>query len=143
MDFTTDAHEQAYEQVREWVTQMFGESAYVNDEQPSFSLPLSRTVGVGVQSFGDDGACIDFFTWPLRETHLPEDAYEHALRTNAQYRFGQLNIQADGALLLEYVVNFNGLTKAAFSELASMISSAADEIAVDLGTRFFGGNLVE
>ena len=144
IEFETGGQEQAYQVVSSWVTQLYGESAWVNEEAPTFSLPTGqRWISVGVQVYGDDGACIDFYAFPLQDTPLPEDAYEWALATNAHYRFGALNIQPNGNLLVEYVALFEGMTKSTFAELAHMLVSTTDEIALELGSRFFGENLVE
>jgi hypothetical protein len=144
MEFDTAGLEQAYNEVLLWVTQLFGESAWVNDERPQFSLPVGQNgICIGLQSYGDDGACVDFFAWPVRDTPLPDDAYDWALRTNAQYRFGALNIQPNGELLVEHVALFEGMTKSTFSELTQMLASTCDEISLEFGSRFLGGNLVE
>ena len=72
IEFTTAAHEQAYLQVKAWVSQLFGESAWASEDSPAFTMPIGLTrVRVGIQSYGDHGACLDFFTWPLAETRLP------------------------------------------------------------------------
>jgi len=144
IEFKTDAHEKAYHEVLLWVTQLFGESAWVNDERPTFRLPIGQAgLSVTVETFGDDAACVDFYAWLLEDTVFPTDAHEWALRVNSQYRFGALNIQPDGLALVEHVALFHGMTKTTFSELAHMIAGTTDEVLLEFGSRFMGGNLVE
>ena len=78
--------------------------------------------------------------WPRDPRYAGQQCRQASLRDE---RLGALNIQPHGGLLVEYVCLFEGMTKSTLSELAHMLASTSDEISLELGSRFFGGNLVE
>jgi hypothetical protein len=139
LEFNTDAQRAAYERLKGWVSQMFGESAWTDDQGPSFGCPVGAyNVVVGVEPLGDDRAVLDLWTWPVPEgevKRIPEDAIRSMLEMNAKYRFGALNIQANGVIVLEYVVAADGLTKDLFEHLLWMVSGSASEIREELAPK--------
>jgi hypothetical protein len=137
VEFNTDAQREFYEKVKGWVTQMFGESAWTNDEGPSFGCPVGAfNVIVSIESMGDDRACADIYTWPLEaEKQVTEDALRPMLELNAKYRFGALNLQPNGVAVLEYVIPGDGLTKEHFEGLLWAISGSASEIREQLAPK--------
>jgi hypothetical protein len=137
MEFQTEAQRAFYDTMKGWVSQMFGESAWVDDEMPRFGCPVGGfNVIVGIQSVGDLDACADIWTWPVPDVqHPPDDALRFMLETNAQYRFGDLNLQADGSIVFEYFVQAGGLTKERFESLLYAVAGSASEIQAELATR--------
>jgi hypothetical protein len=133
MEFQTDAQGASYENVREWVKQLYGESAWFDPEMPRMSCPVGGfTIVVVIEGMGDDGACADIWTWPFDEDKPPDGVLRSMLEVNGRFRFGALNIQKDGTVVFEYVVQLDGLNKERFEALMYMVAGSASEIKAEL-----------
>jgi hypothetical protein len=136
MEFQTDAQRASYENVREWVKQLYGESAWIDPEVPRMSCPVGGfTIAVLIESMGDDGACADIWTWPFDEDKPPDGALRPMLEANGRYRFGALNIQQNGTVVFEYVVQLSGLDKERFEALMYMVAGSAAQIKEELTSK--------
>jgi len=135
MEFEHATHEAAYEQVAEWLRQLYGESATPWDDSPAFSLPTG--VAVAVQAMGDDGVCIDIFAFPLADrTDLPDAIFPRMLALNAEYRFGDFNVQPSGTVLFEHYLDFEGLDKEQLALMQSLVAGGSEEAAETLRKEF-------
>jgi hypothetical protein len=138
MEFDNAAQEGAYVEVRTWLGELYGESLEIMDDVPTFKTPMNR-VCVGVQSYGDDEACIDLWVYPLFDrTSFPDEAYFEMLKINGRTRIGQLNLQYDDTVLLEYVALFQGMTKAQLGDLIGILAYSGSQIGLEL-TALYGG----
>jgi hypothetical protein len=133
VEFDTETQRDFYETVKGWVQEIFGESATLVDDRPSFLLPIGNAgIVVLIQSVGETDACADFYSWPMDEVQVDGEMAHEMLRLNGMYRFGNLNLQSDGTVLVEYIALKGALDKATFKSLAYMVAAGSDEIGSEL-----------
>lgn len=132
--FANDTHRLAYEQISQWIRELFGESASVSAEHPMFEVPLpDANVGVGVQPSGGDNACVDVWTRPFGDKQVSgEGPLRALLEANVMYLFGDLSLQSDGTVLFERYEPMRTLTKDWLSALLSLMASGSAEISRNL-----------
>jgi hypothetical protein len=139
MEFINDAHRACYTAVRSWVSALYGESAWIDEELPRFSVPVPATdiiVGLGVRSIGEREAGVNLWTFPLDEgpQELTERALRFMLEANSRFAFGHFSLQpeTDDVVVFEYDVEWEGLTKDRLRSLVVTIAMATRDLRVDL-----------
>jgi Putative bacterial sensory transduction regulator len=135
MEFFNDAQRECYTAVRNWVSALYGESAWIDEEMPRFSVPVvDIIVGIGVRPVGEQEAGVNIWTFPLDEgeQELTEGALRFMLEANSRSFFGNFSIAPDSSVVFEYTVEWEGLTKERLRSLVVTIALASRDLRIDL-----------
>lgn len=143
MEFVNDAQRECYTAVRNWVAALYGESAWIDEEMPRFSVPvMDIIVGIGVRPIGEQEAAVNIWTFPLDEgaQELTEAALRFMLEANSKFAFGGFSLQpgSDGVVVFEYDVEWEGLTKDRLRSLVVSIALATRDLRIDLARELTG-----
>ncbi len=137
MEFVNEAQREVYTPVRNWVAALYGESAWIDEEMPRFSAPISDIlVGIAILPVGETEAAVNIWTFPLDEgpQELTESALRFMLEANVYHPFGGFGVQKDpdGRVVFEYTVEWEGLTKDRLRSLVVTVALSTRDLRVDL-----------
>src|SRR5690606_21426386 len=97
MHFETQAQEQCYGKVSEWMREMFGEQTMVNDQIPQFALFIGTAlVTVTVFPWTDNEASIAAHSWVVTGAETSPDLLRYLLEKNTEMRFGAFGMDKEG-----------------------------------------------
>ena len=134
MEFINDAQRECYTAVRNWVSALYGESAWIDEEMPRFSVPvMDIVVGIGVRPVGEQEAGVNIWTFPLDEgeQELTEGALQFMLEANSRSPFGAFSVN-EGVVVFEYTVEWEGLTKDRLRSLVVTVALGTRDLRIDL-----------
>lgn len=134
----TQHEERCFALVSTYLKQSFGELAEPLDERPGFVVHLGR-LGLYIQAVprGDDAASVAVYTWVGQGISVETPGVAvRLLEFNAQFAYGGLSVDEDGAIAYDYYFPAEGLTKDSLRFLVQAISSTCEEIDDELRMRF-------
>jgi hypothetical protein len=144
MEFQHDVHAQAYERVKQLMTELYGELYSAAADFPGFVLDAGSTkVHVAVLPWGDSDACVKVFAWVIVGAELTQDLMKYLLQKNDEIVFGGFGIDSDGDIFFKYAILATDLGK---SELRAAIAAArfsADEYDDAIQQRWGGQRLAD
>ena len=104
MEFKHEAHREAYEKTRQYLTDAFGPIVHVFEEVPGFAIPYGSAVAfVRVLPWRDEAVVCTRAYVVTDIEHSPE-LYQFLLRSNADFVFGAFGIDEDGDITFEHTI---------------------------------------
>lgn len=138
MDFQNDAQEACYTRVREHMTQLFGEDAWVDGNAPNFVLRRgSADVHVSVAMLGDQ-AVVAVFSLVATGVTLSEELFRYLLTENANLLFGGFGLNPDNTVIYQHTVIGDTVDKQQLQASVRAVAGVADDHDDTIATRFGG-----
>lgn len=139
MEFKNDQQKQTYENVKIWMTELFGEQASVKTDSPTFSIWMgSALVYVNVYSWGDDKATIQCFSWVVTGAELTPDLMQFLLLENNTMRFGAFGIDDENDIFFKHSIAGLTADKSELRAAIMAVANTADEYDDKITSRWGG-----
>lgn len=127
MEFQSKAHEQCYEKVKKYATEIFGEQYVTSDDAPVFLLPHgSAMVHIIVSPWGDDDATIVVRSFVVRGPRVDSELMSYLLHKNDSMRFGAFGLDSDDDIFFEHSFVGSTCDKEEFKASALAVATTAD-----------------
>lgn len=137
--FETDAQRAAYERAADLMTQMFGEMAWQDAEDPSFGMAVgSAVVTLKVLPLGDDDAYVNSFSWVVTGAEKSEELYRYLLRENVDLRFGAFGVDDEGDIIFRYGIVASSLDKEELRAAVLAVAQTADKYDNEIVAKYGG-----
>jgi hypothetical protein len=140
MEFANDVHKATYEQVRGWVGELYGAMAEpLDNDKPGFRVRSgSALVCCVVEPWGDDDACVTFFSWVITKVEQSAALHEYLLRENMRNRYGAFAIDEVGDIIFRWTTPRTSLSKEEIRTGLAAVADSADGYDDDIKKRFGG-----
>jgi len=143
MEFADDAHRAAYERVKDYMVQLYGEESRALADSPDFVLSRgSAEVNVNVSSM-PEGLVIAIYSWVVTGVEPSIDLYRHLLEENVSSLFGAYGVGDDNRVLFRHVVSGESVDKDGLRAAVKAVSDVADGADEQLVSRFSGKRAVD
>jgi hypothetical protein len=139
VEFKNDAQKQTYEQVKVWMTELYGEQAKIYTDTATFSVWVgSALTYVNVYEWGDDKSSIQCFSWVITGAECTADLTQYLLQQNNTMRFGAFGMDDENDIFFKY--SFAGLTadKGQLRAAINAVSNTADDYDDKITSRWGG-----
>ncbi len=138
MEFVHEAHEQAYENAKQYLKEAFGEAVHEFEEFPGFAIPYGSAVAfIRVLPWQDEAVVCTRSYVVSGVQHTPE-LMEFLLRANADFVFGAFGFDEDGDVTFEHTILATEMTPAALRDSVLAVLITADEYDDIIAERFGG-----
>lgn len=139
MKFQHEAHEAAYEKVRDYLTQLFGESYATHRESPMFQIEHGSTkANILVMPFGDGRAVVDVRAYVVMGAELTQDLLKYLLRENDAFVLGAFGIDDDDDVFFSHSMVADDLDKAELRASVYAVAATADRYDDEIKRRWGG-----
>jgi hypothetical protein len=127
MEFKTEAQEQVYRKVDEYLRQLFGEMVRPLSHAPLFIVPAGTTLThIVVTPWGSDDATITVRAYVVYGADLVPDLLHFLLRENDTKRFGAFGLDRDGDIFFEHSIVGSTCDKEELKASTLAVSHTAD-----------------
>jgi hypothetical protein len=139
MEFANDIQKETYEKVKGWMTELYGESAKVYPDTPSFGVGVgSAWTYVNVYAWGDDRATIQCFAWVVTGAEMDEALMQFLLRENYDMRFGMFGIDDEKDIFFKHSIMGVTADKGELKAAIAAVAYTADEYDDKIRSRWGG-----
>lgn len=137
--FKSAKHEEIYNNVKGWMVQMFGETASMREDAPTFGVRTgSAWVAVNVYAWGDDDAVISVRSWVVTGPEIKEDLLRYLLQENMDMRFGAFGVDKEGDIAFEHAIRGQTASKEELRSSIRAVSYVADKYDDEIVGRWGG-----
>jgi hypothetical protein len=138
MNFENDAHKSCYEKVNDYMTQLYGESAGADSEDPVFYLSSgSATVQVRVQPWYEH-TVVAVLSWVVTEVEASKELLKYLLNENFQLLFGAFAVDDQNDILFNQILLGDTIDKEELRTTISAVAETADRYDDEIVKRFGG-----
>jgi len=128
MEFKTQAHEDAYKRVEQFVDQVFGEMIRKLPDRPVFLLQMGTTLThIAIVPWASDDAVVVVRSYVNYGADLTPDLLKFLLTENAGMRFGAFGLDKDGDIFFEHTIVGSTCDKEEIKASVLAVSSTADQ----------------
>jgi len=139
MEFATPAHEACYKKVRQYVTEIFGEQCFAQEDKPGFFITHgSAAINLMVFPWSNDDAVVACRSYVVFGAELKPDLLHFLLKENADFRFGAFGVDDDGDILFEYSIVGSTADKIEVKAAMLAVMSVADSFDDKIVARWGG-----
>lgn len=139
MDFNNDLHREAYEHVKELLTELYGEMYVVADEWPRFMVRQgSAEANILVMPWGDQKAVVEVRAYVVFGPELTPELMKYLLQQNNETVLGGFGIDGDEDVFFTHTLLANDLDKSELRAAISAVLSIADEYDDEIQKRWGG-----
>jgi Putative bacterial sensory transduction regulator len=139
MNFTTDAQRACYEKVSDYMTQLFGESAWASPDEPLFRVfQGSAFANLVVAPWSEDSAVIQAYSWVVTDVAPSAELSEYLLKENSTLLFGAFGMDDQNDIVFQYSLPGDTIDKGELRTLATIVADMADEYDDEIVGRFGG-----
>ena len=104
MNFVNDAHRVCYEKTSDYMTQLFGESAWSDPDNPRFVLTFgSAETHVNVAALNETPA-VAVYSWVVTGVEPSLELFKYLLNANCNFFFGAFGVDEHNDVLFQYVL---------------------------------------
>jgi hypothetical protein len=139
MEFKNEAQEVCYQQVNQWMHEIFGEQMMTSDKQPMFAIVRgSALVQVGVHPWQDANAIVSVFSYVVVGAQQTPQLLQFLLTENNKMLFGAFSLDQDGDIAFEHTIVGSTIQKEELRASVFAVSYIADEYDDIIVSRFGG-----
>ena len=143
MVFVNEAQRACYEQVAEYMRQLYGEQAVGDPERPAFYLRSgSALVSTIVAPLGEH-AVVRFESFVVTEVEASYDLFEYLLRSNAHLVHGGFGIDEEHDIFFRVTLLGDTLDKDELEWALGTVAQTSDEYDDEIVSRFGGLRAVD
>lgn len=144
MEFKNQVHSDAYERVRQLMTQLYGESFGADEEAPRFTVSAGSTrVDLWVLPWAEESAVVSARAWVTMGAQLDESLLKYLLELNDETIFGAFGLDKEGDIFFEQNVLADNLDKSELREAVGAVRHYADRYDDEIQKRWGGQRLAD
>lgn len=128
MQFETQAHENTYKRVDQFMDQIFGEMIRKVPDRPIFLLQMGTTLThIAVAPWGTDDAVVVVRAYVNYGAELTQELLKFLLTENANMRFGAFGIDKEGDIFFQHAIVGSTCDKEEIKASVLAVCSTADQ----------------
>lgn len=145
MEFETEAQEECYQKVKQWMYELFGEINVIdNDDFPLLSTTRGSTmVHVSVYPWVEDNPIINISSWVVKEPELCPELMEYMLHKNYEAAFASFCLNDENAISLEHTILGSTVDKEELKASVVNVAILADEYDDEIVERWGGQRVLD
>lgn len=126
-----------YEQAGKWLRRSFaGEVSEAEDESAYYVARGRIGVRVQVTPVGDEDVVLEAYSWVAQGLHVTPEVGLYLAERNAELRFGALEVDGEGAIILGHTLFADGAGEVVLVRLVEVLAETAEALDGELRRRF-------
>lgn len=139
MEFANDVHAEAYDHVKQLLSELYGEMFDVKQEFPRFTLREGSTIAnIVVLPWGDERAVVEVRAWVVMGAELTPELMKYLLLQNNEVVLGSFGIDNESDIFFAHTILANDLDKSELRATVNAVKSTADHYDDEIKARWGG-----
>jgi len=144
MEFANDLHREAYEHVRQLLTELYGEMFEVTEASPMFRVHEGSTIASAlVMPWGDDRCVVEVRAYVVLGAELVPELMRYLLEQNNELMLGAFGIDSEGDVFFSHSILANDLDKSELRASINAVKFTADKYDDELQARWGGQRMAD
>lgn len=144
MDFAGDLHREAYEHVRQLLTELYGEMYETVETSPMFRVREgSTTASILVLPWGDDRCVVEIRAYVVLGAELTPELLKYLLVQNSDFMLGAFGVDTDDDIFFSHSILANDLDKPELRASINAVRFTADSQDDEIQARWGGQRIAD